>query len=521
MKKYRLVVFLLAVLLLVIPLASCQGKNENPSDTERTGDVTKKSVETDDYGQELLKDGVPEGSKFGGKQITILVRRDQSRYGEWYTTDAELQSGKMSALQQGVYQRNEKIQEDLDVIFDFRNCECADGKDLNDKIRNAWLGEDSPYDIVNNKQYHATEGSLMGIYMNLYDPALSCLQLDHPYWNQTYIDAAEVFGQLYTIVGDVNLSVYMCMFAMYFNKPLLSSQGFDEDDLYQTVLDYQWTWDYFASLVKNLAINPNADDPSSGLYGFYSHSYSHAYDGLMQSLDCGLIYTDPDDGTHSLVAGGRYQKALEMSEKIAQLYSTSGVYLDKAGTAAYGEVNIFVSNAAVFSMEGLNDAGTKYKGSKVNDYGLLPLPMYNEAQHAYYTGVQDSHNAISVPKGNKKNYTAISAVLERMSSSSYSTVRPYYVDTLVRFQYLQDSKSGQVLDLLLGGAKWDFSTAYASGTAMTEESVDQAIFNRIWRAGCSENSFAIRFAKYKDAYNELIAKLDNDLRKLQTEKESA
>ena len=155
----------------------------------------------------------------------------------------------------------------------------------------------------------------------------------------------------------------------------------------------------------------------------------------------------------------------------------------------------------------MNDAQNRKNANLTDEYGLLPLPKYEADGTAnYYTGLQDSHNVISVVKG-RSNYAAIGAVLELLSAYSYEGIRPYYVNTLAKQKYLDNLKSQKVMDLILDGARWDFAAIYA---AYLPNRDGNAPHMALWRGGCQHGNTAYRYEQHKDTWNNLLKQFDAD-----------
>lgn len=501
----RSLALLLALLMLVIPLVSCS-KNGNSTETEPpvagTSGGTKEEEPTEDPNS---VPNIPEGTTFGDKVIKFLTRKNENvreEFGSNQNPDVN-----STVIAQKVFARNEKIQEKLKVSFDFKAATAADGNDYNNLITNSALMDD-PFDIVSNKSYESTRSALLDCYMNFYDESLTYLDLSKNYWNQKYISAADVNGNLYTLVGDINISVYMCMFCMFFNINKCEAQGWETDELFDTVIAGDWTWAKLEEYVKAANVNPDMS-AASPLYALYSHWYSHAYDGFLNAFELKLVATDPDNGKHTLVSGSTWSKMQDAGKMIYNLYNNAdhSVYLDTSGYGT-GEKNLFDHGMALFSIESVNDAHKRLINNLADEYGLLPLPKYNSNQKEYYTGVQDNHNTMSVMKKGGKNYAAISAVLEMLSAASYTQVRPYYVETLVKNQYLDDPKSAEIVDIVLDGANWDFGQIYAS--YLLDNEGGKAPHDRLWRAGVHMNELVTRYEKYKDYWNKMLQAFDSD-----------
>lgn len=504
MKPKKWLSLLLGLLMLAIPLASCSS-GKTPDTPSTDGEKTEAPTDNAETVDPNTVPDLPGELDFKGKTIRILTRRSETRWQEWGSNDL-LDEKKASVIDQKVYYRNDAIMKRLNVNFDFTHAEVGDGADFNQLVTNAATMGNS-YDIVSNKAYESVQSNLLDCVVNLYD--VPNLNLAKSYWNRNFISAGTVNDNLYTVVGDMNLSVYMCMFCMYFNINQCEAQGEDwsAENLFDTVLNGDWTWELLKTYVEKANVSP---DGNPSLYALYSHWYSQAFDGMIQAFDMQLVTTDPDNNKHSLVAGTGWTKMQNAAKMIHGLYNNSAksAKLDTTGTAT-GEYNLFDEGETLFMVECVNDAQKRRDAELADEYGLLPLPKYDTNQKSYYTGVQDSHNVISVMKGDK-NFEAIGAVLELLSANSYEEIRPYYVNTLVKSQYLDNEKSGKVLDLVLDGAKWDFASIYAS--YLRDDQGGKAPHDRLWRAGCynGEADLAKRYDQYKDYWNRRLEEFDKD-----------
>ena len=488
----RTLSFLLAVLMLLCTLlVSCS----TDSDTEGSGGSSSIGVggETDQYGQPVLSDGIPEELDYKGAVVNILVRDHISRYGDW-TTD----EGATDALSREIYARNITVSENLGVTLNFIKSETGtNGATINNTIYNTYMAGLGGIDIVSNYQHFGTSPTLLDCYMNLYNEKLTYLDLSKPWWNQNFISAAESFNRLYLTVGDMNLAVYKCAFAMYFNETKCLDYNITADELYGLVLDGKWTIEKLQQYTKNTYQLIDESNPLNDFYGLDTIFESHAFDGWVAAFDCNLTQTD-SAGMHTIIGESELQKLYDAADLIGAYYATNDVYTRKVYG---GEADcIFEDQRSLFGLFAIGEANG-FKDSMTDKYGLLPLPKYNEGQTDYYGGVQDSHDAVSVLAHPQQNYEMISAVLEKLNSVSYKSVRPYFIETLVKFRYLQDSQSGQVIDIILKGTRWDFSDIYAVSTG--------EIRNNLWRVPLQKGeTMSSTVASKKDTMNALLETLD-------------
>ena len=467
--KRFLLIFLALTMLASALLVGCKKKEETDEDEDGVVE-TEETYETDEWGQRIYSTGIPDELDYDGDQIDILIPThdfaNPRRY-EWYAQTFEGDS-----LNTAVFYRNETIKEELGIELNFP--EAKEGDDINNYITNNYKAGVGGVDIVANKHFNNTSPTLMECYKNLMHEDFTYLHLDHPYWNQNFINTAKANDRLFVVVGDMTLSCYMTTFTMLFNKTLLNDiHRMSDEDLYAKVLNGEWTWDY----LTELCLNTHSDiDSVSGksegdIFGYTSHSDSHAYDGYLAAFDMSVTTVDAE-GNHKLIDSSYIDTLGSAADKLAKFYMTDDVYLVGYKSASYVQpVASFKKGLSLFCTSGMGDV--VHLTEMTDEYGLLPMPKYTTEQENYYGGVQDSHNSISVMYHAAQDYEQISAVLELFASKSYSSVRPTLFEKVVKGKYLKDASSVQVFDIILAGTKWDFSDIYPLAT--------KSVRNTLWR----------------------------------------
>jgi hypothetical protein len=100
--------------------------------------------------------------------------------------------------------------------------------------------------------------------------------------------------------------------------------------------------------------------------------------------------------------------------------------------------------------------------STVN-YGVLPLPKYDEEQSDYYTGFGNAASALAICS-NLDSYRAAmtSAVLELLSAESYKQVIPVYYGTVLQGQYSREQSDAEMYNIILDSFVFSFGFAYST-----------------------------------------------------------
>lgn len=495
--------YLVLALLMAIPLQmiSCKKGDEpqKPGDTETGEDSrTETEVRTDEWGQDVVESNIPEDLNFGGEEkVNFLVIEDESFSREW-TADQVTDS-----LSREIFNRNAAVEKQLGVSLRFHKMYPGSIPNEYDRITerilkagNAGLGE---FDVVSNSAAYATKPSLIPFYLNFNDPKLAYFNFEKPWWNEYYRAASETFGKMYFMVGDVNLSVFDRLIAVYFNHNLCRNYGIDPMEVYQMVFDREWTYDKLYELTNDIHEDLNNDGAKDygDLYGLIGLRASEACDGFLYSFGLRLTETD-EQGMHSVISDpgmlSKMDTAMSMVQKL--FYETKGS-LATVGTPDH--VKIFAEKRAVFNIDVLyHYAAMNALMRSLDDiYGVLPVPKYDLEQKDYYSCVQDMHNVISLMNHSTINHAAVSAVLELLCEKSYENVRPYYYEKIVKLRYTNDAVSSRVFDLLLRSTRWDFGDVYTYAVGMPR--------NRIWRG-----TFWDRLS-FKTNYNKWVESLDKKL----------
>ena len=283
------------------------------------------------------------------------------------------------------------------------------------------------------------------------------------HWNESYIKAGTCYGQLYTLVGDLNLTIYDKAFVTFTNMDLAATNGIDPDELYAAVENGTWTYDYFYELVDGFTYVDSDGDGTvnvGDIIPLASIKGSEAYDGFLRAWDIELL-TKNVDGSHSVNVDGN-TKLEQAAEKLQQLYQLEGVYLDSNIEKSFSES--FVAGNALFDIDILyrNENSNQNLRNAAFDYAVLPLPKYDTAQAGYYTTSQDSYNAMSVMGHRPEKLEAISATLELLSSKSRDDVIPYYVEQIINNGYASAPDKVNTLELVMDGVRFDTATIYST-----------------------------------------------------------
>ena len=496
----RLLLFLLAVCTVAGVFAACGKKKPAAPDEsgEKTEPVTTKEVVTDEWGQTDTQLDI--GEKYDD-EIKFLVRPGEQYRREWYT-EGEL----TNTLDEKIYSRNEAVSEQLGIHMDFKLLKNDEKGTYTDAVMAAYRAGRGDVDVVSAYAAYSTAVAAMECFVNLNDTErFPKMNFDQPYWNQAFRSTAEVNGYLYTMCGDVNLSVFDRTIVTYLNKDAAARNNIDVDALYETVLDGDWIYEDFLTIVTNIGYVDKDDVEGATDGDFYtltSIKGSEACDGFLQAFDLKVIAKDTNDN-YSLVTGADRAKLDAGQTKIQALfYGSNGA---KAWGNSMDNYKCFTSGNAIFNVDVIYHyaSGLEMMRSMTDRIGMIPVPKYDADQQNYKASVQDAHNVMAVvycSRSTDKHYEAVSALLETLCYHSYHDVRPWYFERMVKTKYVEGEADAKVFDLLLASTAWDFADVYSNNLDAPREMVWRAAFRK-------QESSNDRCNQYETQINENIDKL--------------
>jgi len=297
--------------------------------------------------------------------------------------------------------------------------------------------------------------------------------------NQNYIQNATLDGQLYTAVGDLSLYSKASAGCIFFNIELAdehyASLG-GAEGIYQLVKDGKWTIDKFTEIVKDKWIDYDGDDKRStgDLYGFGSSWDSSLVCNAFQfGMDVSITQKDENkiprlsyNNAKNLEA---FKKLYTLAHDCEGVYTNAQYYNDNSYFT-----NAFINSKMIFHCGPLTES-EKFKNEMKDEYGILPMPKFDEAQEGYYTTADSSYLAFVILEGIEqfrcfnsdftRDYLA-GAVLEKLNEESYKHVRPNLCEVVLKYRWLQSDRAEDHdlanLDLIIDGCRFDFGYIYSN-----------------------------------------------------------
>ena len=402
--------FILAILMILPMAIACAETNDGTADTTVPVEATVAPSGTDAVTEpaetELKSRTLPEDLDFKGETVTILSRDSTFVSDEMWVDD---QNGSM--VNDAIYKRNEKVMEQLGINMESIKL-TGDAYVVSTELRNAASSGETYFDIAANSTYSTITYTSENIFLDLTE--CEYLDLDAIYWSQGYNESASIGNSQYLATGAIALSLYRLMFITFYNKTLLEAAQYE--NLYNVVDEGRWTLDYQIQLAKDLYKDTDGSGTVSegDTVGFASSSLSYI-DPYWSSCDMPILSKDADN---LLVFSLDVEKMSNVVDKLIVLFHQSNAWFDKSSgddgkQAAMS--NLFATgNVGTVTLR-LGSVETEQFITMEDEYGIIPMPKYDENQDKYYTFLHDQFTSIgitSVLARDPERVQMVGAVLE-------------------------------------------------------------------------------------------------------------
>ena len=482
MKMTRILAALLALFMLVGTFAACGGPVEEPDTTTPDG-TTAAATETE--GETEISDDLPEDLNYGGDKIVIL-----SRYREgWTSGEIDVEGLTSEPVNDAVFERNKAVEERLGVEIVSIEEPGDSAYIVVEKAATAVKSGTHEYDVLAAACYTSLNESINGTFADLRKSLY--IDLDQPYWSQGFNEVVEYHGAQFAALGDALLSQYRFAFVTLFNKDIFTDTN--QPFLYEAVENGTWTLDKQISLIPIFhQDNGNGEQDEDGdIYGLVSCDYVST-DPYWSSCMVDIIRKNGDGDYEFVFDSGKLH---EVGEKVLRLFfeTEGGTYDYKMDGENMEQIKIrdmFARGDSAMATIRILELESDVMRSMDQEFGVVPMPKFDEQQKEYRTLLHDQFTVLSVLNTvTEERLDEVGAVLEAMASVSYKTVRPAYYETTLRTKIAQDPQSAEMFDIIIDNIYMDAGILYTIPLSTFHDS-----FRRI--IGSGENTVV---STYKSA----------------------
>ena len=489
----RILSLLLAGMLLTTALASCSsggetngGRTEDNTTTAAVSDPgvdETQPAETEEPGPSLAFGE----QDYGGTVFHVLTCSEAD-----YEYLAEEETGER--VNDAVFARNRNAEEylniDLEVIYESGAWSSRDT--YNNLVRSSITAGDNAYDYVTGMISCIQPLASTQYFLNLNE--MPGMELSNPWWVSSMQKELSLNGKLLSIIGDVSLSLYKGLSVFFFNQNLTAERNME--DPFALVREGKWTVDKMISLGSETGTDLNGDGQWSladDLYG------TVIYEVVWRSMNAAVDVHPVHIGEDGLpVVDDLDERAVSVIEKLTSyLHDHDDVWIMDNDTQPR---DAFVGGHALFFLGKLSAMETM--GDMESDYGIIPIPKYDEAQADYFTQIATATQIILVPV-TTGSPEVTGHVLETLCFFTWRDVVDEYYQNALQTRYSRDAETSEMLDIIRQGAVNGFDYSYSTAIG-GDPWVNKIVSDYSYRAIAPASAYAAQKKVWQKAIEKIL-----------------
>ncbi|MBQ4574294.1 MAG: extracellular solute-binding protein [Clostridia bacterium] len=442
----KTVAALLLFALAASTFASCAGdQTPTSTPTETTGSDIAITTAADTTPEKILYDaGIPAGTDYGGEDFNLHIF-DSSVHITWVDVDFSATEETGDTLNDAVYIRMRNVNEKLNININPIPSK-PEGADMKKSVQSG----DDAYDAGFVMTHDASSLAQSGLLVDLH--TIDELQLDQPWWDQNAVEDLSVLNKLFMVTGDIGTMYKKSIGVILFNKQLVANDP-TLPNPYELVDNMTWTIEAFTEMGKKVSEDVNGDSKwdKEDKYGllFYCDLVPLGFIGSGIQLATKNEEDIPEITFYS-------DKTVKVYEKYAELLfdeTLSFSWTEHNVGGNDGVIAMFQDNRGLFNYNEFH--AIENMRQMDTDFGILPIPLYEEGQDSYHHVINPHVAAMLVVPKSGLDMTRIAHVLDALGAESKNILTPAYYETYLKGKGTRDNESEAVLDIVFSTLRYD------------------------------------------------------------------
>lgn len=447
MKSFKCALIVLLAVSMLAAAVSCTESADKETAISGVNPELNSAADISDSETEITDD-LPEYDA-NGYRFRVLTYQDM--------IGIEEQDGEV--LNDAEYIRDQKVMERFN--FSIYIDKAADYTAVGNKFKNSATANSDDYDMA---FLHMVNGASMapnGYYRTI--NSISNINLSRIWWDDQILNGFSVGGKLFLAAGDILPETLLHTSCMVFNKNEYDNLNMTYP--YESAAQGTWTLDSLISQTKDRNRDLNGDgrivetEDFFGLTQWYlaaPYSYYYGAGGTIISKDENDIpYIDLNIEKNTAI----YEKMYELVVSNESNYHTDMNTYDDA----YG---IFVNSQALFCSCSLTHLRQDRFRDMTDDYGILPIPKYDEHQEKYLSFVNGAASVVGIPVTISDD-ELVGIIVEGLAAESYRTVTPKMYEVVAKTKHTRDEESSSMVDIIIRERVFDFGYTHLYDQALT------------------------------------------------------
>lgn len=453
----------LAAILLLASFAGCSEKGGN-TDTPANApaqandpasvEIADDAPETE-AGEERIDPDLPADLDFGGHEFQIL-NNDHS-IPLWTQRDIGAEELTGEAINDAVFNRNATVGEKY-------NCVVVSRKTLNlsGDLSTAIKSDDQSADLATVQLRTFSAKAQDGSFVELH--TVSSLDLAKPWYDQNSVKEISINHKLYGAATDITLMDKQATTAMVFSKPVYEDYGFGAKygSFYDLVREGKWTYEVLYDMATSVSDDLDGDGARTkeDLYGLLFQR--DTLTSLFNGFGLAVMTKNADDIPEPTLMTEQGSDALD---KIFDLLYQEDYCMNVMIT--FGEdytenmVNMFEEKKSLILW--IRFADVENLRAMDIDFGIVPVPLYTEAQSRYYSSVNPYVGTLTCIPQCAYDTEMTGYFVEALASESHYRVLPEYYEINLKGKVARDQESRDMMDTIFSSRIYDLGQIYDPG----------------------------------------------------------
>ncbi len=469
----------LAALILLPTLAAC-GDAGTSADTTAPAVTTAPPSDADAPEETKLVANIPEGTNFEGYVFNIANGFHNATK---YTTNAIAPDETTGdVLNDAIYRRTLTVEEKLGI-------DIVDLDITQAKAKTFLQAADTSFDLMTVDL--AGTRTFFNENLVLDFNEMPGIDLSMPWWDQNAQEKLSIDGKLWYALSDFLITYLDNSRGVYFNKQLF--EDLQLEDPYALVREGKWTlsklYEMGTQAISDLDGNQVMNDQDRYAMTAFANP-AQLYEAFLTASESEIMQQGANGIPYFYCYEDRF---LDVAEQLLAVFNSDDfTYYPPADS-----ITIFMENRSLFLTWTLY-AATQLRAMDT-DFGILPLPKYDESQADYWCVCPQPHT-LMIPLHVDQARTGI--ILEAMAyySSPYyngeESVIYSYFEKAVKGKTTRDAESLEMLDIIKNSISYLIKL---DDSAMTNA------INTAFKNG--QNQFASIIAKTRKAADNTLAKV--------------
>lgn len=425
----RKLALLLAILMILsLSVISCAEKTDESVTDESS--VTEVDAEESElwYSADYLPNENYEGYQFRFVTVASLPSHVEQQDGD--------------IVNDAYYTRNLVIGERYNVKFTQKDV--ADYQSLTSTFRKSATANSDDFDLCRIIMRDAFSNALSGYIASVDE--LEYVDISQPWYIQYVNEELTIGGKLYFAYSDECIDAFMGSMCVFFNQSLTADLNLSSP--YDLVANGKWTIDNFYAGALAAVYDINNDNKytlEDDRWGIISE-----HDMLIPSMwiGAGLKTIEKDSDMIPYFSAHGNERMYDILKKVYDYWVSDGVCYDSFLKIGYDEKNritarnSFINGMAMYIVNSFGTASTLRDMEK--DFGIVPLPKYDEEQEIYYSRLCDGW--INVPPTVSSNLVRTSVIMEALAIESKNYVIPAIYENALLNKFIRDETSVKMVE---------------------------------------------------------------------------